>query len=862
MTTRTVTVKLRAEVAAYLRNMKASEKATKDLETRVERLDKAAHALTKVGLVASIAAIPGVIAPAGAALASLPGLVFGAAGSFGVLAMSVHGVGGAMKAAAEGDAKKLSEELKGLSGEARRFIAEYQQVEPVLDRIADHTQDQFWIQLRGDLKMLAENYLPTMLHQLPRLASELGRGGHELAQWAASPVVMTRVNRQLDLAADLTSDWTRLLKAANGMMLDLADSSTDFNRRFVGGMADGAEAMERWVNRAKVTGQLNGIYQNAQRVMSKLMQITAQLGELLFDIMANPALTDATLTLLDLLSMSVDILHTLLKAFSSLPTPVQSAIASLIAFGGGILLIAGRIAAMKAAVGSASIWLEGLGTGGHRAATGLQRGAEWAGRAAAAFVGLQVAGMLISNMQDQLNPQIDAMATGLQRWAESGELSGEAARILGKDIKDLDVGLKFLADTSNGRRMWARNLQDSLETLIPGLSGTNTSLTKTRERVTALDQALARLVQQGKTYQAAIVFNDLARTQEKYGVSVAELRVLFPQYNGAVEEASKSTADLSAAQLTAAMNAAVLNQGLAGAVKEAGSLEEAFNRLHGATLSLAGAEITAEQALDDLIEAFKENGKTLDITNEKGRENKKLLIQMVEASIQVAQKKYDETVATKGEAAALAEANAVYQSYIGQLRSAMLAAGMTKAQVDQLLASWTAMPQLIQTTITTPGLDTAIAKMNNLLALRGQLGSNAAASNAYGGSGYTSGRRWGGVTEHARNGLLRQAQTFQSVTTGARYAFAEPATKGEAFIPKSGNRQRSLGILGTAAGWYGHTLAPMGGMAGGGGVQTVVHKHEHTYTIKLSGREQVSGFRREVRLSGGKVQDFAGSRTS
>jgi hypothetical protein len=35
------------------------------------------------------------------------------------------------------------------------------------------------------------------------------------------------------------------------------------------------------------------------------------------------------------------------------------------------------------------------------------------------------------------------------------------------------------------------------------------------------------------------------------------------------------------------------------------------------------------------------------------------------------------------------------------------------------------------------------------------------------------------------------------------YAFAEPATGGEAFIPKRGDRSRSLGILEKAASWYG-----------------------------------------------------------
>jgi hypothetical protein len=42
-----------------------------------------------------------------------------------------------------------------------------------------------------------------------------------------------------------------------------------------------------------------------------------------------------------------------------------------------------------------------------------------------------------------------------------------------------------------------------------------------------------------------------------------------------------------------------------------------------------------------------------------------------------------------------------------------------------------------------------------------------------------------------------------SAQNPARYAFAEPATGGEAFIPKRGDYARSMAILREAASWYG-----------------------------------------------------------
>ena len=81
------------------------------------------------------------------------------------------------------------------------------------------------------------------------------------------------------------------------------------------------------------------------------------------------------------------------------------------------------------------------------------------------------------------------------------------------------------------------------------------------------------------------------------------------------------------------------------------------------------------------------------------------------------------------------------------------------------------------------------------------------------GPGQTGGFRWGGITEHAQSGLLREAAMFRPQSP-ARYAFAEPGTGGEAFVPKHGNYGRSMSILSHAAGWYRASVTPGG--AGGG----------------------------------------------
>jgi len=106
------------------------------------------------------------------------------------------------------------------------------------------------------------------------------------------------------------------------------------------------------------------------------------------------------------------------------------------------------------------------------------------------------------------------------------------------------------------------------------------------------------------------------------------------------------------------------------------------------------------------------------------------------------------------------------------------------------------------------------------------------------------GNRWGGVYEHAAIGVLREAAVF-STRTPARYAFAEPATGGEAFVPKHGDYGRSMAILSQAAGWYGATVNPAGG-GGSGPPAPVVGTMVVNGTVGMSVQELVAQVTREL----------------
>lgn len=111
----------------------------------------------------------------------------------------------------------------------------------------------------------------------------------------------------------------------------------------------------------------------------------------------------------------------------------------------------------------------------------------------------------------------------------------------------------------------------------------------------------------------------------------------------------------------------LLNQSMGATLREAGSLSAAFQLLNGAALSAREAESAYQAAIDGVTASIKANGKTLDLNTEKGRANDAAIRQLISSVDRKAQAVYDETLATKGAAAAETAATKVYEQGRAQL---------------------------------------------------------------------------------------------------------------------------------------------------------------------------------------------------
>lgn len=97
--------------------------------------------------------------------------------------------------------------------------------------------------------------------------------------------------------------------------------------------------------------------------------------------------------------------------------------------------------------------------------------------------------------------------------------------------------------------------------------------------------------------------------------------------------------------------------------------------------------------------------------------------------------------------------------------------------------------------------------------------------------------RWGGVTAYATGGI-----TQAHVQRHQRIKYAEPQTGGEAYIPRLGNRRRSMAVLQKAASWLGGRFVPGTLPMAAGGV--VVSTGESLYANGLTSPAEAAAERR------------------
>ncbi|MEV6879733.1 phage tail tape measure protein [Amycolatopsis sp. NPDC051128] len=363
----------------------------------------------------------------------------------------------------------------------------------------------------------------------------------------------------------------------------------------------------------------------------------------------------------------------LASGFSLLPGPSQDAVTAIGAIALGVPVAIAAFGKLKDGVQSV---------------IGSYKNMSAVGRTSVKALGITAlvvaADSLISKMSE-LNPQVDALGIGLSKWAGGANLSGEAARVLGGDV-DL---LKTAFEQANAGGV-AKFLGGIAE-LVPGTQSLDTSFAKGAQRVQAIDQALSDMVRNGHADQAAQIFQTLA---DKGVASVEDLKRALPGYAAAQEVASASTGNAADAQGKSADATRDNTSAIGQQVASLDKLVEAADKAAGALLGDRDAQRQFQQAVADADAAFKENGQTLDIHTQKGRDNQAALDGIAKAALSEAEAMVQNGATQSQVAGKVDEARNAFIRVATQM-------GLTKGDATRLADSLRLIPGIYDATIRT-----------------------------------------------------------------------------------------------------------------------------------------------------------------
>jgi TP901 family phage tail tape measure protein len=600
-------------------------------------------------------------------------------------------------------------------------------------------------------------------------------------------------------------------------------------------LEDGARA---WGENTALTDEASRRYETAasriQVAQNQLTDFAITMGAVFLPVVADTA---------DKLGSFVEFLGGMPEPLRQVAGVTAAVAAGLALLGGASLLAVPRIAATKAA-------LDQLAASGGRAAAavGLLRGSLRAaafalGPVAAAIAVVELASAGLENVLfDDLNPQIDAMTAGLQRFNETGRATGELARVLGGDLRGTGDELERILDD----RVWdqaSRGIQDALGRLPVTFGDTMgrvaRDLDAPREKVEALDQALSAMARGGNIQEAEEAF---AALTAEMGLSEHQTRLLRDMLDGwaAAAEVGAAQADETADGMAEIGGAAQ------DAATDVEALNEAFEDLLDIQLSFDRSIIGWQQAFADLTEQLDEGSDAMGTNTQAGRDNRSAVLDTIEAIGEMRQAMIDE-------GAAIEDANRVYLEQLDRLEEVLIANGLNEDAVRTLIDAYRDIPANTAAAVETPGLDAALVKLDRLRrgidTMPRDLDINVSLSQS--GSAPVLGGRvafaHGGVVA-ARSGRLVPAH----VATSPTVLFGERATGVEAFIPRDGiSAERGLAIADVAAGWHGgRVVAPWqwhGQRPAGGDGGTGMGGGQFTGALYLDSGEFLGMVRGEVR---------------
>lgn len=282
----------------------------------------------------------------------------------------------------------------------------------------------------------------------------------------------------------------------------------------------------------------------------------------------------------------------------------------------------------------------------------------------------------LSDIGQEAPPDIDALTTSLGKLGQSGKLSGEAARLFGKDYADLGESLRTLARPSN-----LDSFQQSLTSLI-GMD--STPVKDAKKDFDALDEGLTNLVKGGKGELAKAALEQAIAGLKKQGFTADEVTDQLDGYKSAMADAAFEAKLTAESQGLFGTEAQKVQSKLDAQKQSADGLRQSLQALNDVQRQGLGGMIGFEAAIDAAAKAAKDNAGALSMSHGELNLNSEKA-RTAASALQDLASKTDEAAASARESGASWETvGGIYDRGRASLVSSAQAMGLTKKEAQQL----------------------------------------------------------------------------------------------------------------------------------------------------------------------------------
>lgn len=589
--------------------------------------------------------------------------------------------------------------LTTLTGSAEAAAAQMDRLDDFASN-SPFARDMF---IRAQQQMLgfgieAQKVIP-YLDAIQNAVAAAGGSNHDIAELAR---IFSQVSASAKITAtDLREFGNRGIDAATLIGSQMGMTGAEIRESITAGTLDAGDALDALAAGMATTfdGAAAGVKETfagaVDRVKAAFRDLSSTMAEPLVGREGGGLLTG-------LLNQAADTM----RAFERLPDPILQAGGALTTVGGiaataagGFLLLAPRLVETWDALGN-------LGRVGSAAQSSLS----WLGRnwmpVAAGLTAVAAAVKLYADEAAAAESRVARLAPTLD---EIGRATRQTTDELNRAFAETNERFGFKLDSVYDE---AQKIGIAFEDLTGYVLGNADAI----DRVNAASETYV---------SGSSLWEHFGQVRQH---SVANLTYSLDQWADSLTEAEKRELQMAeAGEETAAMldqlgissADAADAQGLLGAAtgetteevktqaEQVRELMQAHQDAAGAVLSVREAELRLQEAYEAATEAIEENGATLDVTTEKGRENRRALDDIAEAAWDMVAAA-DETMASQG------ELQGIMQTSRDRFIETAEAMGMSSEEAAHLADQLGLIPSNVTARVTVEGIEHAISRAGAL----------------------------------------------------------------------------------------------------------------------------------------------------